>query len=183
MASRGRIPNGVYEGAPCIELYEADWLECEKDHEQLTRLCLSLLAPGIDFIRVGVDMPWGSQDLEYALGRLLSHPTFSGIHLWREIVHSDTRWSVLHAHTVMDCSDLVYATTNQESLAQSLRQIDQNVSEVFLWLEQPGVNPVVLDDLLSYLGAARGFIYTPDHLANEFLPAICKACTRWAVRT
>lgn len=181
MSSRSLIPCGVFEGAPCIELGLSDWdpnnLEC------LLEICRENQAPGIDLIKIGPALPWGSVELNAALSKIAMDSVLGQLQMWREVHCEDRRWSgVVECFTVVNASDLL-----DLNFADMCRIIYDGpmggTDEVVITKPPTTVAHTILDEILGRYAAVRGYIYSSAEDVLKLLPAVCRTATRWQLRS
>ncbi len=180
MAARGVIQVGVFEGSPCVEISAVDF--DAGDPEFLIKGIIQAMAPGIDFIVIDSDLPWGSMEFDHGLMEVLHHSALSELRLWRRAQDHNDRWSTLPVHCVLDCTDLFYTTTDLRTLVEQLYNIGTHPEEVIIMDAPDTLSHMLLDEVLGRLHARHGFLYVPEDKFLSFVPVVANACTRWSLR-
>jgi hypothetical protein len=180
------IRRGEHEGRPCLPVPVA---ELDLDDEGcLVQYVTRHRRPGIAFIELVGDVPWGAQPLDRALLMLAADARSADmVEVWQCRRVSEQRWAASPLWWVHDASELFAHARSISSVIESISLLPFVPPPAELVVVNPHptqISAALLDEVSTRLDPGVSWLYV-EHGSKEAIVAereVAKANTPWGVR-
>lgn len=143
-------------------------------------------APGLKGVSLGRNIPWGSEELDQALLRLVSSEEFGSQVVWADRGVYDTLWSGMELHWAVNIDALLETPITLRELSIKLSELPYIPTPTELIctnIARENLSSAILDEVVTYLNPTSGaFLYVEGALDTAALKTVVSSSPFWTLR-